>query len=80
MTFTVASTAIPAGVRCNACGRLHLPHRLRPLDGQDPNHVLVRCHRCGAAGPLVIDADDPTHLEIFDAIVDAGCGPNRPTS
>lgn len=67
-TFTVASAAIPAGVRCSACGRLHLPHRLRPIAGSQSDQLLLRCARCGAAGPLPIDASDPDHLEILDSI------------
>jgi len=29
---------------------------------------MLRCTRCGAVGPLVIDPSDPTHLEILRAI------------
>jgi hypothetical protein len=71
VSFTVASTAIPAGVRCGACGRLHLPHRLRPLD-HPGSEVLLRCSRCGATGVLDIDPEERAHADVLQAIVQAG--------
>jgi anti-anti-sigma regulatory factor len=70
VTFTVASVAsvacasVSARVQCGACGRLHLPHRLRPL-ARSERALVLRCPRCGATGPLVIDPNDPPHLEIL---------------
>ena len=59
--FEVAATAIPVGVRCRSCGRLHLPARLRPL-AITPREgggavVDLRCVRCNAPGSLLLDAD-----------------------
>lgn len=67
--FTVTTTAIPAGVRCGGCGRLHLPRRLRPLAGPTPEEVTLRCPRCGNRGTLAVDTEDPDQLAIRDAIV-----------
>lgn len=67
-TFTIASSAIPTGVRCGACGRLHLPHRLHALAAHDSDQVVLGCARCGATGPLAIDAEDPVHAEVVRAI------------
>src|SRR4051794_8493386 len=66
--FTVASTAIPAGVRCGACGRLYLPQRIASLTQPDAAEPTLRCTRCGAVGPLATDPSNPTHLEILRAI------------
>ena len=66
MVFTVVPSAIPAGVRCRPCGRLHLPHRIRRHGGIDDEPVL-RCPRCGATGPLLVDQSDPTQIEILRA-------------
>jgi anti-anti-sigma factor len=63
-TFTVASASTPAGVRRSVCGRLHLPHRPRPLARRE-RALVLRCRDCGATGPLVIDPNDPSHLEIL---------------
>ena len=67
-TFTVASTAIPAGVRCLTCGRLHLPRRLLALR-HDGGAIVLQCSRCGATGELDVDTSDPVHAEIVQAIV-----------
>jgi hypothetical protein len=63
--FEVAPTAIPVGVRCRSCGRLHLPARLwprtirpRPDGGIE---IELRCVRCNASGSLLLDAESPEH-------------------
>jgi hypothetical protein len=66
--FTIASFSIPAGVRCRACGRLHLPKRLRPTS-RDDVAITLQCPRCGACGALDVDRDDPVHVEIMQAIL-----------
>lgn len=71
IAFTIASTAIPSGVRCGACGRLHLPRRLSPIDDTSAG-VRLRCSRCGATGTLEVDPYDPGHAEILHAIVSPG--------
>jgi hypothetical protein len=79
--FTVATTANPVGVRCEACGRLHLPARLR-LDehsSASPNcarrDVRLRCDRCGATGSIVFDEGDPLHVQVRREITSDG-GPS----
>ena len=59
--FEVAATAIPVGVRCRSCGRLHLRARLWPLAirPREGGGVVVdlRCVRCNAPGSLLLDAE-----------------------
>lgn len=72
--FTIATTAIPVGVRCESCGRLHLPARLR--SGTAPNGdngradggVVLRCAKCGATRLLAFDTSDPLHEQVVRAI------------
>lgn len=77
-TFTIASSSIPAGVRCGACGRLHLPHRLRALASPEDGGVWLGCQRCGAIGPLVLDDRDPMHQEILRSIRPSDSPPANP--
>ena len=77
MVVTVVSTAIPAGVRCRPCGRLHLRHRLHRHGGID-DEIVLRCPRCGATGPLLVDQDDPTQIEILRAFTDGDSAPANP--
>lgn len=74
MVFTVVSTAIPAGVRCRPCGRLHLPDRLRHHRDID-DEIVLRCPRCGATGPLLVDQDDPAQVEILRAFTHGDSAP-----
>ena len=76
--FEVAPSAIPIGVRCRSCGRLHLPARLWPLairprpDGG--TEIEVRCVRCNAAGSLVLDSDIPEHRGLLAVWRDQALG------
>lgn len=69
--FSVAATAIPAGVLCRSCGRLHLPARLRPLaiceraDGSA--EIELCCVHCDAIGTLDLDGTDTTHRALLEA-------------
>jgi hypothetical protein len=80
------SSAIPAGVPCGCCGRLHLPGRLRPIDRGDRSSSgtdcgpVTRCTRCRAVGPLRIDDTDPAQVAIRDAIAaNAAAGTSNPS-
>ena len=61
--FEVAPAAIPLGVRCRSCGRLHLPARLWPLAIRSlpggGSEIELRCVRCHTAGTLVLDGEQP---------------------
>lgn len=74
--FTVAATAIPIGVLCRSCGRLHLPARLWPLAiraGTDGgSEIDLRCVRCNAVGTLVLDGNDATHRGLLAVWRDQG--------
>ena len=67
--FDVAPSAIPVGVRCRSCGRLHLPARLWPLaitvhPGAGAA-VDLRCVRCNAVGSLLLDPDKAEHRSLL---------------
>ena len=61
--LSVEPDAIPPGLRCRACGRRHLPRRLRVLEAHrfegatSPEDesilVVVECPTCGIRGTLV---------------------------
>jgi hypothetical protein len=63
--FTVAATAIPVGIRCRRCGRLHLPARPWPrsIRQRASNHTEIElaCALCNAAGTLLLDHRNPDH-------------------
>jgi len=67
--FTVAVTAIPVGIRCRSCGRLHLPVRLWPLAIRAragyATEVELRCVRCNAVGSLLLDDEDREHQALL---------------
>lgn len=69
--FIVAETAIPLGVQCRGCGRLHLPSRLSPVavrvGRRRLTEVELRCDRCGETGPLILDPDNLDHRAILSA-------------
>jgi hypothetical protein len=73
--FAVAPTAIPVGVLCRRCGRLHLPVRLWPraIDRQPGGTIVVELHcvRCNAIGRLVLDDNDADHRAMLAAWSDA---------
>jgi hypothetical protein len=67
--FDVAPTAIPIGVRCRSCGRLHLPARLWPLSLRTrPGgraEIDLRCVRCNAVGSLLLDPESTEHRRLL---------------
>lgn len=72
--FAVAATAIPLGVRCRSCGRLHLPARLSPLAIRPREAggavVELRCVRCIAAGSLLLDPESTDHRGLLTLWLD----------
>lgn len=58
-----------AGVRCDACRRMHLPATLWPLAirarGGGVVEIELRCARCNATGPLILDGNDPAQLALL---------------
>lgn len=70
--FRIEPDVIPPAVRCGACGRRHLPHRLRVLDAfrfGGPSSagesfvIEVECPRCAARGTLVAVAGPAASAE-----------------
>lgn len=71
-TFTAERVAIPPGIRCGACNRLHLPERV-VLDTVGPLEdgggvVQLRCPRCGATGQITLDARRAEGLELIEIL------------
>lgn len=83
--FAVAAAAIPVGVRCRSCGRLHLPASLSPLairlrEGGGAV-VDLRCVRCNAAGSLLLDPENTDHRRLLATWLDeAGQVPGEDNS
>lgn len=85
--FTVESDVIPPGLRCQSCGRRHLPRRLRVLDAhrfEGPSSpddeaivVVVECPACGVRGVLVSAYGPAASAEEAEVLADLGAAYGR---
>lgn len=70
--FRVDRAVIPVGVRCEACGRSHLPAKVIADRGAGDGRrgarvVRLRCPRCAAASEIALDGG-PEKADLLDVL------------